>query len=242
MLKSDPAHPHRQKQKAAIRAANRNRFRTLLDQLLIQLGGVCSEPGCGATTTLQFAHLDPSTKLFNVADSSNSQISFARVIAEAAKCRLLCRRHHVAETRRQHADGSIRANKGARVTERKLGVQKTCSFCKASKDLSEFSPVQGSYGRQSACRDCLRAYTQRRVEENRAYVNSRKIACVVCGKTDGLEFDHVRGVKFKEVSAMLSYARSRIDAEIEKCDVVCPEHHMERTERRKRNTKKKEAR
>lgn len=40
---------------------------------------------------------------------------------------------------------------------------------------------------------------------------------------------------------MLSYKRSRLDAEIAKCDLVCREHHEARTALRKSAAKKEEA-
>ncbi len=240
MRKSDPQHPHRLAQKAAIREKNNVFFRTALLPFCRRiLGGVCAEDECDRTDDLHFAHIDPATKLFNVADSSNAQIDFVRVVKEAQKCRLLCYPHHDEDTKKQHASGEIRANKGRRKdTGPLLGILKTCCFCKEAKDVSLFSPGSGSHKRQSACRDCLRNNTNARHAVSRAYIDDLKkngVGCVVCGSKVGLDFDHVpsRGEKFKEVSKMLGYARERIDEEIAKCDLVCRKHHKKRTAQRK---------
>lgn len=57
--------------------------------------------------------------------------------------------------------------------------------------------------------------------------------CVDCGENDirCLEFDHVRGDKSKNISAMKSnnYSVEFIKSEIEKCDVRCANCHRRRT-------------
>lgn len=54
------------------------------------LGGVCVV--CGTTERLEFDHIDPSTKLFDIAKG------WARaekiVLEELEKCQLLCKQHH----------------------------------------------------------------------------------------------------------------------------------------------------
>ena len=66
------------------------------------------------------------------------------------------------------------------------------------------------------------------------YLSSRP--CVDCGETDPvvLDFDHVRGVKRKNISRMLSSTHSlaAISAEIEKCDVRCANCHRRVTAKR----------
>ncbi|HZI02094.1 MAG TPA: hypothetical protein VEX63_13165, partial [Flavisolibacter sp.] len=61
--------------------------------------------------------------------------------------------------------------------------------------------------------------------------------CMDCWEPDirVLEFDHVRGTKTMDISAMLSrgYSWLMIQKEIEKCDVVCANCHRKRTYDRK---------
>lgn len=63
--------------------------------------------------------------------------------------------------------------------------------------------------------------------------------CIGCGgifAPVAMDFDHVRGVKIKLVSAMYSYPWSRVLAEIAKCDLVCACCHRVRTRDRKQQT------
>ena len=55
-------------------------------------------------------------------------------------------------------------------------------------------------------------------------------SCVDCGEDDilVLEFDHVRGEKFKEVSKMMRYSWERISEEIAKCEIRCCNCHTRR--------------
>lgn len=70
------------------------------------------------------------------------------------------------------------------------------------------------------------------------YINNYKILhpCIDCRKNDirFLEFDHIRGVKIKEIPGMArtGYSIQRIQAEIAKCEVVCANCHRLRTSRR----------
>lgn len=49
-----------------------------------------------------------------------------------------------------------------------------------------------------------------------------------------MDFDHVRGVKHKNVSELIStLSKKKIDAEIAKCEIVCSNCHRIRTHIRK---------
>lgn len=65
------------------------------------LGGVCVV--CGTTKRLEFDHVDPSTKLFEIGRSADSVTDEAFWL-EVAKCQLLCRLHHLEKSR---LDGSL---------------------------------------------------------------------------------------------------------------------------------------
>jgi hypothetical protein len=133
---------------------------------------------------------------------------------------------------------------------------KLCTICKKEKLLNEFNKKGTSKdGLQPACKTCnaerSRAYYQRNLIEHRKVVTIRKKKnlaankkrlveflskhpCVDCGETDVrvLEFDHmVQADKKSNVSDMLRAGCSwkSILKEIEKCEVVCANHHRIRT-------------
>jgi hypothetical protein len=57
--------------------------------------------------------------------------------------------------------------------------------------------------------------------------------CIDCGESDirCLDFDHVRGEKFKNISLMKgqTYSLDNIKSEIEKCEVRCANCHRKKT-------------
>ena len=78
------------------------------------------------------------------------------------------------------------------------------------------------------------------VPKLRAYTNRVKtfVGCVDCGYKENplaLQFDHVRGTKFKEVSVMVSecYSLPRIKDEIRKCEIRCANCHAIITQKRR---------
>lgn len=68
-------------------------------------------------------------------------------------------------------------------------------------------------------------------QRNREYILDHLYThpCIDCGITDVrvLEFDHVRGIKFKELSKMMAghYSIKKIQEEIDKCEVRCCNCH-----------------
>jgi hypothetical protein len=147
---------------------------------------------------------------------------------------------------------------------------KKCSKCNEEKDLNEFSLVfpKKEDGRiRPDCKACVKlraairykswSKDERKVkaqkDHNRAaVVNAKKYvkdylllhSCVDCGESDVdvLDFDHVRGIKDQEVSAMANrgYLITSIDTEIIKCDIRCSNCHRKRHAKERRE--KREAR
>ena len=63
-----------------------------LQEMKDKLGNKCVK--CGATKNLQFDHIDPKTKCFNV----NPQDSWEKTLPELYKCQLLCPPCHLKKT------------------------------------------------------------------------------------------------------------------------------------------------
>lgn len=131
---------------------------------------------------------------------------------------------------------------------------KTCVRCQSSKELSDFRKSSRSKdGYEAACKACRRAYDNqtylisddrrqaiRKSNENRRLALSKQVRayleshpCVDCGLSDPelLEFDHVRGTKVAGVGQLVSavVSWSKIQAEIDKCEVRCLHCHRKRT-------------
>lgn len=85
----------------------------------------------------------------------------------------------------------------------------------------------------------VRSHARRQVPQTarllvfRAWINTLKVRpCTDCGKTllpEAMDFDHVAGVKVKEISDMWSWGREKVLTEIAKCELVCANCHRIRT-------------
>ena len=53
-------------------------------------------------------------------------------------------------------------------------------------------------------------------------------SCVVCGTTESLEVDHIDPAE-KVSHRIWTWSRERRDAELAKCQILCTEHHLEKT-------------
>lgn len=136
---------------------------------------------------------------------------------------------------------------------------KVCAICGIPKEKSEFNKhVRKSDGLQIQCRECGKersksyyhsnrkkhsetttARSKRVREKNRERVQNYLLThpCVDCGESDliVLDFDHVRGTKFKDISKMVGqgYSWCVIMNEIKKCEVRCANDHRRRTHERR---------
>lgn len=77
------------------------RFQANKEKAKELLGGVCVV--CGIQEALDFDHVDPSTKLFRIANGW--RYSEELFWAEVAKCQLLCRPHHIEKSLREKSLG-----------------------------------------------------------------------------------------------------------------------------------------
>ncbi len=136
-----------------------------------------------------------------------------------------------------------------------------CRNCGQLKSWTDFPRrSRSSHRLQTWCKACFSEYKadrhrkdhdreMRRIRKNqevRRAANRALVAeyllthpCVDCGETDRvvLEFDHVRGAKLADVSAMVrdGHTWARIGAEIGKCDVRCANCHRRVTKQRRRD-------
>jgi len=111
---------------------------------------------------------------------------------------------------------------------KKDGFQDQCLLCARLKDKKH-------YKRSDTRRRQIRSSNQALVKRNRNFVYNylSHHPCIDCQEKDTivLDFDHVRGVKFKDVCLLVAGGAS-IDTsskEIEKCDVRCCNCHRRRT-------------
>lgn len=129
---------------------------------------------------------------------------------------------------------------------------KICTLCNSEKSLDQFARKGERY--QSRCKECFKLYTKEHYQKNKDYYKEKAYAfnkhrkpevlqsvvdylklhpCVDCGETDPivLEFDHVRDIKTKAISRMISDCCSieTVFKEIEKCEVRCANCHRRKT-------------
>lgn len=100
----------------------------------------------------------------------------------------------------------------------------------------------------------MRKYRKENPEKDKNYQKVNKLAkrqyvtdylqthpCIDCGETDiiVLEFDHVRGVKRKNISNLImqTYSLQTLMEEIQKCEVRCANCHRRVTHNRRKWTK-----
>lgn len=130
---------------------------------------------------------------------------------------------------------------------------KTCTICKDLKELVDFPLInKEKQKRSSMCLPCKQQYDRDNYQKHRESrieskkENAKKIRerngkyvleflsknpCVDCGETDPivLEFDHQKD-KHKNIADLKSYSSIEIlQAEIDKCQVVCANCHARRT-------------
>jgi len=81
--------------------------------------------------------------------------------------------------------------------------------------------------------DRVRTIGRNHVASRQSWLNTLKQKpCVDCGRLLPpccMDFDHVRGGKFKTITQLLGYSREVVLSEIEKCDMVCACCHRVRT-------------
>jgi hypothetical protein len=128
---------------------------------------------------------------------------------------------------------------------------KNCCKCKLTKDIIEFNKNNSKPdGLQTICRTCSNNRSaEHYVSNKQSYQKSKKKSiqilqeyvlnylrehpCIDCSESDPvcLDFDHVTGIKYKNISVMVHNGVSldNLKLEIEKCVVRCANCHRKKT-------------
>ena len=124
----------------------RNRRLHRRQKLIELLGGECVV--CGTTEDLDIDHIDPNEKLFQLAGKWLDG-PWEKITAEAAKCQLLCKEHHLSKTREEYKQGThVPWNKDLRGeyihgTARMYDMFKCrCALCKEAKRMYRRKEIQ----------------------------------------------------------------------------------------------------
>ena len=133
-----------------------------------------------------------------------------------------------------------------------------CSSCQTKKTDDDFYWKVKNVRRKTVCKECHKAYRkhhyeanrQKYIDKSRKWINEHrseireelrslvkarlKTGCKDCGEMDPvvLEFDHREpSQKSFNISVMLrrTTTRTRMERELDKCDVVCANCHRRRT-------------
>lgn len=77
-----------------MKCVNKERHAARMQYFIGLLGGVCNR--CKSTEQLEFDHIDPNTKEFNISKKVRCRDSV--VLSELTKCQLLCKKCHDEKT------------------------------------------------------------------------------------------------------------------------------------------------
>lgn len=195
-----PAEKKRCRDKAA---AVRELRRKLLTEYRLERG--CADCGYRAhRAALDFDHTngDKSGSVMRMALWSTRPT--ADVMAEIAKCEVVCANCHRLRTKARDPGGT------KRIGERRV-VSPNAVQARSRRMAVETAAMLAGVKVGCGCRDC----------------GYRADAAA-------LDFDHVRGEKLFELARAGTRSRSSIEIEITKCDVVCANCHRVRTYNRRR--------
>lgn len=95
---------------ADMRVYMRNRYHARKAKAIERLGGRCVS--CGSTEALEFDHIDPALKSFDVLERWS--IAAVRFLAEVDKCQLLCETCHKTKHEAQHGTLARYSHHGCR--------------------------------------------------------------------------------------------------------------------------------
>ena len=116
---------------------------------------------------------------------------------------------------------------------------KVCKTCTKEKPYSlYYKHYTNGDGYCHECSECLNERTRLRKMRHRILINTIKMesGCVDCGYNKSpfaLQFDHTADDKEFTIGASVTFSWQRIEKEIAKCEVVCANCHMIRTQERR---------
>ena len=120
-----------------------------------------------------------------------------------------------------------------------MTVTLRCSTCQRDLPFDDFSRDRKNRfrgGRHYSCRKCDSNKSYLRWKRNRQLVlEAKDVPCMDCGVRYPfwiMQFDHVRGKKEFNLSAVTGRAEQKVKDEIAKCDIVCSNCHDDRTYKR----------
>ena len=166
-----------------------------------------------------------------------------RITREIAKCELICANCHREETYRNAIKSSYsKPNKRPPSINDVEEETRICKSCSKSVGVSNYTKLK-SGSLHSYCKSCLyvknQEYSKNRktgkvsVQYIRNYKESH--ACQDCQKNYPyyvMDFDHLEDKSFS-INKIQSHSISKIQSEIEKCEVLCANCHRVRTKNRK---------
>lgn len=189
------------------------------------LGGKCAR--CGSTEDLEFDHIDPSTKAFDIAGVLSR--AWNALVEEAAKCQLLCKPCHAdkgAEDRPPLQHGTLYVYSYWRCR---------CAPCKAANARKSAADRARKAAATPSQSPTPRVKGRSRSAYNRAWRQARRDRliemlggkCVRCGSEDNLEFDHIDpSTKIFVVGAELDRAWTDLVEEAAKTQLLCKPCHV----------------
>lgn len=114
-------------------------------------------------------------------------------------------------------------------------MQRTCSVCGVTHDMSEFYRDASSVGgHEYRCKACARKHRRKMLERQikrrlRLVQRLKEQGCRICGSTDPyiLEFHHVISADRVSISRMVygAYGEQAFLEELTKCVVLCANDH-----------------
>lgn len=117
---------------------------------------------------------------------------------------------------------------------KKKGIRhKLCKSCQAEYNRQHYNKNKKKYKKKARRWDAENRDKQRRARQKYIIKYLLEHPCVDCGETNPLilDFDHVRGEKVANISALVSgvYSWKAIKDEMTKCEIRCVNCHRIRT-------------